>query len=202
MKEIPFRLSVVLIVLCAVSLFAEDKPGARDDSQEKQSQVMARITGNLLCTHCDLSVGDDCCAGLAVGATVIFLAGKANKEFFPQRLTGAARGVAGTLSVNQYGYLELNGSAAKDASKPAKVRVELTGRVAKSDDSLSLDNGKHPIALRGDASDKLGDAIGKWVAVVGELKLDRKGRIIFAADSAKTVERPPQIPADEQEPRE
>ena len=183
----------LIVLLAAIALtspaFAA-KPKAK--KKVKGEQVVAVVTGKLICSHCELGVGDDCCSALQIKNTVFLLGGLANKQLMPQRLNGGTRKVIGVLSKKSDQFL-LTGFQLKATNK-SKHGFAITGRLKKKGKSLYLLNGKTPIRLTGKQVKPLHAKVGKLAEVTGDLKFDLRGRMRLKPKSAKVVTKKPAIP--------
>ena len=181
--------SAQTVAFCAqTAAVAEPK----SDSGAKPNTTLASVTGTLLCAHCDLGIGDECCAALQIENTAVILEGKANDQLIDVRLNGGIYQVLGTLRVFD-GNLHLRGLQQTKLAKPPPQQVSVTGRVMRSGSTTHLQNGKQNIRVRGPKVKTLDKYHGKWVQISGSLKVDRRGRIQVTVLTAKPTTRPPQL---------
>jgi hypothetical protein len=196
MKTLCTALTVSLAISFAFSVAEEPASQAASDQQEAQG-VVARVTGRLICAHCDLGIGVECCSALKIDDAVFVLSGQANEDLFAQRLNGGTFCVVGRLSVGDDGHLHLAGVREGKLPADAKLEMAVTGRLARAGESLVLENGKHAVRVRGDGAGTLAEHVGKWLELHGDLGLDRRGRIEIQAAKAQVVEGPPKLPRGE-----
>lgn len=171
---------VCLGLLATAALAAEPKP--------VPEAAVVRVSGQLICAHCELGVGSDCCTGLRSGESVFVLEGPANKTLFEKRQSGGPARVAGTVRV-QDGLLYLQ-STVEPATSPVPPTVSVTGRVTAADAGVMLANGKSPIRVLGDPAKSLPEQAGRRVEIQGKLAVDRQGQVRLQAASIKPAAEP------------
>jgi len=183
--------SLVLFSLALVSAAVAARPKAKKPAKQPERAVVV-VTGKLICSHCELSVGEDCCSALQIKNTIFLLSGQANKELFPKRLAGGVRKVIGTVS-KKGDQLQLTGVQLK-LGKKSKKGYSITGLLKKSGKYLILANGKQPIRLTGKAAKPLAKNTGKLAELTGDLKFDLRGRLRLKPKTSKVVKKKPVIP--------
>jgi len=186
--------SHLIVSLALISLLASSGEAAKPKAKKKPTgdQVVVVVTGKLICSHCELGVGDDCCSALQIKNTVFLLGGLANKQLMPQRLNGGTRKVIGVLAKKSDQFL-LTGFQLKATTK-SKHGFTITGRLKKKGKSIYLLNGKTPIRLTGKQAKPLAVKAGKLAEVTGDLKFDLRGRMRLKPKSAKVVTKKPTVP--------
>jgi hypothetical protein len=187
------RSAILLVSIAAFPLcLSAAEPAA--SSAEKPALAVVDISGDLICTHCDLGIGNDCCSGLKADKTVVILAGKANEKLFDLRFGGGKRRVRGTVGVKD-GNLHLFGDAVDGKSEKGSVTV--TGQVVAAETNgkkqTSLANGKEPIVLTGEKAASLAESAGKWAELTGALAVNREGKVAIEVATVKLLDAPPSV---------
>ena len=183
------------IALLGVAVLLGAIASAQTADQGKKKGARARglatvgATGELVCAHCELGIGDTCSSALKVDKVVFLLDGKIGEELFDNRREGELKTVSGTLAVKD-GQLHLTGRKViepKDKSK-VKPRTYLAGQLLKVGDGLSVKNGKTAILLTGDAAKKLTDLVGKRVRVSGDFSINKDKKVTVSVKRGQIVE--------------
>lgn len=187
-QRFQFTIGWAALVLALATVVAADKPAAKQSPTPKslKDRAILQMTGKIICAHCDLGIGDECCAGLQDGDSVVLLAGTANQELYEQRLNGGLGSVLGVLSVKD-GQLHCYAVVHKTKGKPV-AGVRIVGEIVAQKGKLLVKNGKHSIRLSGKPAKSL--KAGRWAELQGQLKVGRKGDARLKLTQAKLVSKP------------
>ena len=172
-------------VVCSMALIgairAEKEKGKEKVKKDKNACARVVVTGTLLCAHCELGIGDSCCAAVEVGDVAFVIEGAAGDEIFDDRKSGILKTVRGSVSAKE-GYLYVKGEKATDPKgKDAKPRSVLLGKLVKDGDALAIDGGIRKIRLTGKGTAGAAKLRGKRVSVAGVFSVDDDDEIVIKA---------------------
>ena len=168
-------------VVCSMALIGAIRAEGKKVDKDKNAGARVVVTGTLICAHCELGIGDSCCAGVDVGGVAFVIEGAAGDQIFDDRKSGILKTVRGPVSAKE-GYLYVKGEKASDPKgKNAKPRSVLLGKLAKDGDALAIDAGIRKIRLTGKATAGAANLRGKRVKVLGVFSVDDDDEIVVAA---------------------